>query len=154
MKEEFGAIFEPDWPWTPHNHELSDMSILITPDLSGIACVLEWRVSPLPFGASLGVADSLLGTRFEKSRGWLDYPEDPFEMWRLLFYSVRRRLGGTGTVPDTGARRNLLDAMTFGFAFDYVPQMASDPKPFPKSYLSRVANTFGELKWDEVMWLM
>ncbi|KAK0612384.1 hypothetical protein B0T17DRAFT_602812 [Bombardia bombarda] len=36
--KELNAIFEPTWPWTPHNHELSEMSVLIRPDLSGIAC--------------------------------------------------------------------------------------------------------------------
>jgi len=32
-------------PRTPHSHKYSEMSILVTPDLSGIACVLSWRVS-------------------------------------------------------------------------------------------------------------
>ncbi|KAL2277532.1 hypothetical protein FJTKL_15369 [Diaporthe vaccinii] len=60
-EEELDHIFEPSWPWTPHNHGLSDMSILIEPGLSRIATVLDWCLSPLPFGASLSVSHSLLG---------------------------------------------------------------------------------------------
>ncbi|KAI1839649.1 hypothetical protein JX266_014140 [Neoarthrinium moseri] len=144
---ELGALFDDSWPWTPHNQALSDMSILIRPDLLGIACVLEWRVSPLPFGASLAAVQSLLGNGSGDS--WLYYPADPFELSRLLLYSVRRRLRDTDTVLDAAGRRTLLVAMRFGYAFDFGPKAASDPRRFRTSLLSQVMCAIEQLQWEE-----
>ncbi|KAF3768300.1 hypothetical protein M406DRAFT_326852 [Cryphonectria parasitica EP155] len=141
MRTDYARNTNPELSTMP----LSDMSILVKPDLSGIACVMEWRVSPLPFGASLAAVQCLLGTNLGND-DWLYYPSDPFELSRLLIHSVHYLLcRETNTVLKATGRRRLLVAMRFGYAFDFGPKVASDPRRFRTSHLSRVMCAFEEL---------
>lgn len=79
----------------------------------------------------------------------MEYSEDPFDLWRLLIHSVRRRIRGMGTVLDASNTSKLLAAMTFSFAFNCVLKMVSDPRLFPPCCLGRAITMFDLLQWDE-----
>ena len=54
---------------------------------------------------------------------------------------------------DAFDKRKILTAMRFGFAFDYLQKMESNPQMFTKAILTQVVNRFEHLEWDEELFM-
>lgn len=100
---------------------LYTMGILVTPDLSGIACVLDWRPSPMPFLSSVDIMQVLLNPTM--SRSVLDFRFDVRQLSLFLRHCIRSNLK---VVFQASGKKGL---RKFLYAREFVK--SGDPETFP-----------------------
>ncbi|KAL2273615.1 hypothetical protein FJTKL_04191 [Diaporthe vaccinii] len=119
FKADDNFLFQSSWPLGFENPNLTHSSILIKQDLTGIACILDWRnTSYVPFGVGLARVRALLGEVLDDgskfSGWWYDFSENALELHRLAILQLQAARPCLMNI-----RRKLLHAQELGHLLDY-----------------------------------
>jgi hypothetical protein len=123
-------MFGFSWPVALENPNLTHSSILIKPDLTGIACILDWRdLSYVPFGFGLSRVRALLGTMVANEDGvgsWCDLSENTQELLRHALFELQAALPCLTPEATIEMRRKLLCVWEVGHLLDYTDAVHKD----------------------------
>jgi hypothetical protein len=121
------------WPLAFENPNLTHSSILIKPDLTGVACILDWRnLSYVPLGLGLSRVRALLGAMVvdeedEDGKGrWRDFSENTEELLRHALFELQAAFPCLTVAATIETRRKLLCVLELGHLLDYADAVQKD----------------------------